>query len=100
MRAIRRGLTLVCVVGLCFLSARGVMSVGSPDVLTYHNDVARTGQNLNELLLTPARVTAAGFGKTGFFATDGKVDAQPLYLANVNVPSAGLRNVVYVATAH
>ena len=32
------------------------------DVLTWHNDVARTGQNLTESLLTPARVSATRFG--------------------------------------
>jgi hypothetical protein len=100
MRAIRPGLTLVCAIGVCFLTAPDMISAGAPDVITYHNDVARTGQNLNELLLTPARVAAATFGKTGFFATDGKVDAQPLYLTSVNVPSTGLRNIVYAATEH
>src|SRR3989441_12752842 len=32
-------------------------------VLTYHNDNSRTGQNLNESVLSPANVTQSKFGK-------------------------------------
>src|SRR5467141_1750836 len=53
------------------------------DVVTYHNDAGRTGQNTNEVVLTHANVRSATFGKIGFFAVDGLVDAQPLYLSNV-----------------
>jgi len=31
---------------------------------------------------------------------DGKVDAQPLYLSNVAIPSVGNKNVLYVVTEH
>src|SRR5262249_4252837 len=67
------------------------------DVVTYKNDAARTGQNLNEVLLTPANVNATGFGKLRFLNTDGKVDAQPLYLADLTVQGA-THDVVFVAT--
>jgi len=67
------------------------------DVVTYKNDLARTGQNLTETVLTPANVNASGFGKLRFLATDGKVDAQPLYLAALSVQGA-THNVVFVAT--
>jgi hypothetical protein len=69
------------------------------DVVTYHNDIARTGQNLNEAILTPANVSSANFGKLGFFNTDGKVDAQPLYLSSLNVGGA-THNLLYVVTEH
>ena len=72
-------------------------SANHTDVLTYHNDNARTGQNLNESILTPANVNSTTFGKLNFFSTDGKVDAQPLYLSNLTVAGA-LHNVLYVAT--
>src|SRR2546422_8003676 len=70
------------------------------DVWTYHNDNARTGQNLNETMLTPANVSAATFGKMGFFSVDGKVDAQPLLLSSVAIPGQGTRDVLYVVTEH
>jgi hypothetical protein len=53
-------------------------STSTVDVVTYHYDNSRSGQNLNETTLTPANVTSATFGKKGEFAVDGKVDAQPL----------------------
>ena len=70
------------------------------DVTTYHYDNLRTGQNLNEAVLTPANVDQAKFGKIGSFAVDGHVDAQPLYLANLAIPNNGTKNVLYVVTEH
>src|SRR5882672_9304374 len=70
------------------------------DVVTYHNDNARTGQYAGETVLTPATVNPQNFGKIGFYAVDGKVDAHPLYLSNVNIPGLGMRNVLYVVTEH
>src|SRR5690242_3201108 len=54
-------------------------SAAAVNVLTYHNDVARTGQNLNETLLIPANVNSSNFGRVGFMQTSpaGMVDAQP-----------------------
>ena len=69
------------------------------DVLTYHNDNARTGQNLKETLLTPANVNATNFGKLFVISVDGKVDAQPLYVSNLSI-SGGIHNVLVVATEH
>jgi Immunoglobulin I-set domain len=68
------------------------------DVVTYHYDNMRTGQNLNETILTPANVTSSKFGKLGAFTVDGLVDAQPLYLSAVAIPTVGTKNVLYVAT--
>jgi hypothetical protein len=65
------------------------------DVLTYHNDNARTGQMTNETILTPANVNAASFGLLQVLAVDGKVDAQPLYASSV-----GNQNLLIVATEH
>ena len=70
------------------------------DVVTYHNDIARTGQNLQEKILTTANVNASTFGKLRSLSVDGKVDAQPLYLSNLANIAGGTHNVVYVATEH
>ena len=69
------------------------------DVVTYHNDNGRTGQNLNETILTLTNVNSVTFGKLAFFSSDGKVDAQPLYLSSLNI-AGGTHNVLYVASEH
>ena len=69
------------------------------DIITYHDDNSRTGQNLNETALTLANVKSATFGKKGEFTVDGKVDAQPLYLSQVTI-GGQKKNVLYVATEH
>ena len=70
------------------------------NVTTYHNDNARSGQNLGETILTPSNVNSSTFGKLFVISVDGKVDAEPLYLAQVSIPNQGTHNVLYVATEH
>ncbi|WP_109482577.1 pyrrolo-quinoline quinone [Paraburkholderia sp. C35] len=69
------------------------------DVLTHHNDLARTGQMLAETTLTPANVNSATFGKVAFLAADGKVDGQPLSVTSLAINGA-THNVIYVVTEH
>jgi hypothetical protein len=76
-----------------------VSSASFQGVLTYHNDSARTGQNLAETILTPA-INSASFGKLFSYALNGQVYAQPLYVPNVVIPHKGVHNVVYVVTEH
>jgi len=73
---------------------------GQVSVLTWHNDNARTGQNLQETSLTAANVNVSSFGKLFGISVDGKVDAQPLYVPLVVIPGKGTHNVLYVATEH
>src|SRR5271156_989909 len=74
--------------------------LGQVPVLTWHNDSARTGQNLQETFLTPANVNSTTFGRLATLTVDGKVDAQPLYVPGLAIPSQGVHNVLYVATEH
>src|SRR5271163_1238856 len=74
------------------------------NVLTAHNDIARTGQNLNETLLTPANVNPSQFGKLFSYQVNGSIIGQPLYVSQVPILITGTtqtvaHNVVYVATA-
>lgn len=69
------------------------------DVVTYHDDVGRTGLNPNETILTAGNVNATRFGLLRVLAADGKVDAEPLYLSGLTA-GGQQRNVLYVATEH
>lgn len=90
--------------GSCTSSSRQIAHPPPPPqttttVTTYHNDNARTGQNLAESTLTPSNVNASNFGLLFVLATDGKVDAQPLYLPQLTT-AGGVHNVIFVASEH
>ena len=70
------------------------------DVLTQHNDIQRTGADLQEGQLTASNVNVNRFGKLFSRSVDGYLYAQPLYARDVNISGLGVRNVVYVATEH
>jgi hypothetical protein len=72
---------------------------------TNKNDNGRTGQNLEETILTPENVNVSTFGKLFTFGVDESMMAEPLYIANVNIPNplngtAGYHNVLYAVTAN
>ena len=69
------------------------------NVLTYHNDLARTGLNSNETILNPSNVKECSFGQIFANAVDGQIYAQPLYVSDLTI-SGQTHNVVYVATEH
>jgi hypothetical protein len=77
--------------------APGTTMPRGTDVVTYKNDVSRTGQNLSESTLTLANVASSSFGLLRVLPVDGKVDAQPLYLSALSV-AGGSFNTVFVAT--
>ena len=80
------------------LLCAGLSPASATDVVTFHNDVARTGQNLQETILTTSNVNSTSFGKLFTMAVDGLIDAEPLYLSQVSIPGQGTHNVLYVVT--
>src|SRR5260370_4421972 len=89
---------------LCFLGLAAMLLLGSVsafaqvNVTTQHNDLARTGQNLNETALTAAKVNVNQFGLLVKAPVDNQVYAQPLIVSGVSI-GGGTHNVVYVVTA-
>ncbi len=77
----------------------GGTAVAQVNVLTAHNDIGRSGQNLNETVLTPGNVNVTNFGKLFSQQVSGSIWAQPLYVSQVAIPGLGTHNIVYVATS-
>ncbi len=75
----------------------GGTTVYGTDVLTYHDDSMRSGEDLSETVLTPQNVNQATFGKLRTLSADGLVDAAPLIVSGLTI-AGSMRNVVYVAT--
>jgi len=98
-KLIRRstGVIATCAV-ICWLGGVNA-AYGQVSVTTYHNDNGRTGQNIQETILTPRNVVPAHFKKvfTSSVTLDSWAVAQPLYVASVTIAGSA-HNVVYVAT--
>jgi outer membrane protein assembly factor BamB len=95
---LHKTLRLRLCVSLWIGAAGAHVAAAQTNVLTYHQDVARDGLNSSETILTPANVNATMFGRLFQATLDGKVDAQPLYLAGVAIPGQGTHNVLIAVT--
>jgi len=86
---------------LCKLALTGIAlqlpQAQAANVVMQHNDLARTGANTAETILTPATVNSNSFGRMFADGVDGQIYAQPLYVQNLSL-SGGTYNVVFVCT--
>lgn len=95
--ALRSSILRWLVLTLASLSIPVLMNA-QVSVVTYHNDVSRSGLNSSETILTPANVNKTTFGLLFSQTVDAPIVGQPLYLPGVTVSGVGVHNVVYVAT--
>ena len=91
LNALKNALSLLT----CF--AATIACSWATDVVTYHNDITRSGLNNQETILTTTNVNSSSFGKLFTVSVDGVIDAEPLYLSNVSI-SGVTHNVLYVVT--
>jgi hypothetical protein len=89
---VRKALWCFTLFGFALLLPRAM----AVNVIMQHNDLARTGANTSETILTTANV-ATSFGRLFTNGVDGQVYAQPLYVQNLSI-SGGVHNVVFVCT--
>ena len=89
---ISRGIYRLVLIGIALIAPGAVAA----NVLTEHNDLARTGANTSEGILTPGNV-ATSFGTLFTDNVDAQVYAQPLYVQDLSI-SGGIHNVVFVCT--
>jgi hypothetical protein len=83
-----------------FLLISCVLFSQSTGVLTQHNDLNRTGWNNQEKILSAKNVKAGSFGKIFTRTVDDQIYAQPLVMLDVDLPSIGKKNIVFVATVN
>jgi hypothetical protein len=81
-------------------SGGGSTPAPAVNVLTQHNDIARTGLNLQEKMLKVANVATPAFGKLFERAVDDEIYAQPLIVTHLDIPGKGTHDVVLTATVN
>jgi hypothetical protein len=93
--------SLACLFGvlLCIVVGGGGRARAQVDVLTQHNNNARSGTNLRETLLTPANVNDAQFGMLFKRVVDDQLYTQPLVVTDLRI-DGGTHDVVYVTTVN
>jgi outer membrane protein assembly factor BamB len=96
-RGVFFGLPCLGAAMLFLLLMGGAVPALASDVLTYHNDVSRTGQNLDETILTTSNVNSTDFGLLFTLKVDSTIDAQPLYVSGLTISGVS-HNVIYAVT--
>jgi len=83
-----------------FLHGFVFVAKSQKSVLMRHNDRNGTGWYNDEHSLTVNNVKPGSFGKLFERTVDDELYAQPLVVYNVNLPSAGVHNIVIAATVN
>ena len=79
----------------------GASLAAQVDVMTRHNDTARTGANLHEVQLKPSNVNKEHFGKLVSRTVDGDIYAQPLIITHTKIQGRSAPvDAAIVATEH
>jgi hypothetical protein len=91
-------LVAVCALLVLVMAVFDSTIMQAQNVVTWHNDNSRTGQNVKETNLTTVNVNSTQFGKKFSLAVDQQIYAQPLFVSNLSIPGKGTHNVVFVAT--
>ena len=96
--AFRQGIkaTYAC---LCLAAAMCAYAHAQVDVLTQHNNNAKTGANLLETSLTPGNVNKTQFGMLFKRVLDDQLYTQPLVVTGVKTDQ-GTRDLVFVTTVN
>lgn len=102
MRKNGKGMRVFCLsaafaVAAVLAHAQG-LGTGGVNVLTWHNDTYRTGENLNEGTLTYNTINKTSFGQLCSVVLDGQVYGQPLVVTKVKIGTTTYDSVVYVVT--
>jgi hypothetical protein len=84
---------------LALMMAGALPTFAQVNVITQHNDIARTGQNLSETVLTPSNVNDTHFGLLHKIALDDQCYANPLVYSGLTIGGV-VHNVVYMATCN
>jgi hypothetical protein len=99
IKDVRMHTRIHCLIALWLLVIAVSGGHAQTDVLTQHNDNARTGANLRETVLTPVNVNEPHFGMLFKREVDDQLYTQPLVVTGVSV-KGGKRDLVYVTTVN
>jgi len=98
VRTVRSGIALrMGTILLSALLSGASVEAQSVSVTTQHNNNQRTGANLSETRLTPAKVRR-NFGKLYDLRVTGDIYAQPLYVPHVDLGNNRHKNLVFIST--